>query len=123
MYEAVLSEDSTTVIEEYIEGKPLGQIAKAADKSSGEYYNNAVVTTEGIENAVPVAQGGKLIIDGKTTNASATISKVSSAYVDSVRAAREGTVLNVVDVQFPALGAIVNFYMPGVKEGDRITAA
>ena len=64
-----------------------------------------------------------MIIDGKTTNASATISKVSSAYVDSVRAAREGTVLNVVDVQFPALGAIVNFYMPGVKEGDRITAA
>ena len=55
VYEAVLSEDSTTVIEEYIEGKPLGQIAKAADKSSGEYYNNAVVTTEGIENAVPVA--------------------------------------------------------------------
>ncbi|MDE7247988.1 MAG: hypothetical protein K2N43_08885 [Lachnospiraceae bacterium] len=99
------------------------QIAKAADKSSGEYYNNAVVTTEGIENAVPVAQGGKLIIDGQTTNASATISKVSSVYVDSVRAAREGTVLNVVDVQFPALGAIVNFYMPGVKEGAGITAA
>lgn len=98
------------------------QDAKAAGKSADEYYNNAVVTTEGIENAVPVAQGGKLIIDGQTTNASATISKVSSVYVDSVRAAREGTVLNVVDVQFPALEAIVNFYMPGVKAGDNITA-
>ncbi len=99
------------------------QDAKAAGKSADEYYNNAVVTTEGIENAVPVAQGGKLIIDGQTTNASATISKVSSVYVDSVRAAREGTVLNVVDVQFPALEAVVNFYMPGVKAGDNITAA
>lgn len=99
------------------------QDAKSADKSSGEYYNNAVVTTEGIENAVPVAQGGKLVIDGKTTNASATISKVSSAYVDSIRSARKGTVLNVVDVQFPALEAVVNFYMPGVAAGDSITAA
>lgn len=99
------------------------QDAKAAGKSADEYYNNAVVTTEGIENAVPVAQGGKLIIDGQITNASATISKVSSVYVDSIRAAREGTVLNVVDVQFPALGAVVNFYMPGVKAGDNITAA
>lgn len=99
------------------------QDAKAADMSSGEYYNNAVVDTEGIENAVPVAQGGKLIIDGQETNASATISKVSSVYVDSVRAAKEGTLLNVVDVQFPASGAVVNFYMPGVAAGDSITAA
>lgn len=99
------------------------QDAKSADKSSGEYYNNAVVTTAGIENAVSVAQGGKLIIDGQTTNASATISKVSAAYVDSIRSARTGTVLNVVDVQFPALGAVVNFYMPGVAAGDSITAA
>lgn len=99
------------------------QAAQSAGKDAGEYYNNAVVTTEGIENAIPVAQGGNLIIDGQTTNASATISKVSSIYVDSVRAAREGTVLNVVDVQFPALGAVVNFYMPGVMAEDNITAA
>lgn len=99
------------------------QDAKSTDKEAGEYYNNAVVTTEGIENAVPVAQGGKLVIDGKTTNASATISKVSSTYVDSIRSARKGTVLNVVDVQFPALEAVVNFYMPGVAAGDSITAA
>lgn len=98
------------------------QDAQSADKDAGEYYNNAVVTTEGIENAIPVSQGGKLIIDGQTTNASATITKVSSAYVDSVRAAREGTVLNVVKVQFPAKEAIINFYMPGVAAGDSITA-
>lgn len=99
------------------------QDAKAAGKDAAEYYNNAVVTTSGIENAVPVAQGGKLIIDGQETNASATISKVSSIYVDSIRAAKEGTLLNVVDVQFPAKEAIVNFYMPGIAAGDAIAAA
>ncbi len=98
------------------------QAARAAGKSAAEYYNNAVVTTAGIENAVPVAQGGELVINGETTNAAASISKVSSAYVDSVRAAREGRLLNVVDVKFPAQEAIVNFYMPGVAVGSDIVA-
>ncbi len=98
------------------------QLAQAGHKTAGEYYNNAVVTTAGIENAVPVAQGGQLIIDGEVTNASATVSKVSSVYVDSVRAAREGRLLNVVDVRFPAHEAVVNFYMPGIEAGDTVTA-
>ena len=99
------------------------QEAQSAGKSAAEYYNNAVVTTGGIENAVPVAQGGQLIIDGEVTNASATVSKVSSVYVDSVRAAREGRLLNVVDVQFQANEAVINFYMPGVADGANIAAA
>ena len=98
------------------------QEAQSAGKSAAEYYNNAVVTTGGIDNAVPVAQGGQLIIDGEVTNASATVSKVSSVYVDSVRAAREGRLLNVVDVRFPAHEAVVNFYMPGIEAGDTVTA-
>lgn len=98
------------------------QYAQAARKNAGEYYNNAVVTTPGIENATPVAQGGKLVIDGKVTNATATISKVTVAYVDSVRAAQEGRVLNVVDVRYPAVEATINFYMPGVAEGANIVA-
>lgn len=98
------------------------QEAQSAGKSAAEYYNNAVVTTGGIENAVPVAQGGQLMIDGEVTNASATVSKVSSVYVDSVRAAREGRLLNVVDVRFPAHEAVVNFYMPGIEAGDTVTA-
>lgn len=99
------------------------QDAKAAGKSSDEYYNNAVTTTPGIENAVPVAQGGQLVIDGKTTNATATIEKVTSAYVDSIRAAREGTLLNVVQVSYPAAEAAITFYMPGVQAEDNIVAA
>ncbi len=99
------------------------QEAQAGGKSADEYYNNAVVNTEGIEDATPISQGGGLIINGEKTNVTATISKVSSFYVNSVRAAREGTVLNVVDVQFPAKEAVASFYMPGVAQGDAITAA
>lgn len=98
------------------------QLAKAADKSAGEYNNNAVVKTPGIENTTPVAQGGNLVIDGRVTGATAMISKVTAAFVDSACAVQDGTVLNVVDVQFPADEAVVNFYMPGVAEDAGITA-
>lgn len=95
----------------------VGDMYRAAEKgmSAGEFYNNVVTSTPGIENAITVGQGGNLIVDGKVTNMSATISKVTNrAYVDSVRIQQEGTVLNVVDVQYPAVEATVNFYTPGV---------
>lgn len=98
------------------------QYAKAANKSAGEYYNNAVLNTQGIADATPVAQGGNLVVNGQVTNMTASISKVSVSFVDSVRAAQEGTVLNVVDVQFPATEAVVNFYMPGITDGANIAA-
>ena len=98
------------------------QRAAAEHKSAGEYNNNAVVTTPGIEEAVPVAQGGNLVIDGQVTGATATISKVTSVYVDSVRASQAGTVLNVVDVDYPAAEATINFYMPGVAAGANVAA-
>lgn len=98
------------------------QSARAAGKSAGEYYNNAVTDTPGIENATPVAQGGSLIVDGKTTNMTASISKVTAAYVDSVSAVTDKKILNVVDVQFPVAEVTINFYMPGVAEGTVVTA-
>lgn len=108
--------------EEGFENAAQMQDAQAANKTVGEYYNNAVLDTQGIEDTTPVAQGGNLIVDGKATNMTASISKVSVAFVDSVRASREGTVLNVVDVQFPATEATINFYMPGVTDGANIAA-
>ncbi len=98
------------------------QIAAEKHMSAGEYYNNAVTETFGIEEATPVAQGGNLVVDGVVTNMTATISKVDVAFVDSVRAAQEGTVLNVVDVRFPAKAATINFYMPGVAADANIVA-
>lgn len=103
----------------------VGDMYRAAEKnmSAGEFYNNAVISTPGIENAVTVGQGGNLVVDGQVTNMSATISKVTNrAYVDSVRAQQEGRVLNVVDVSYPAVNATINFYMPGVTGEENIVA-
>lgn len=98
------------------------QEAQAANKTAGEYYNNAVLSTPGIAEATPVAQGGNLVVNGQMTNMTASISKVTGAYVASARAAQGGTILNVVDVQFPATAAVINFYMPGVADGVNIAA-
>lgn len=98
------------------------QFAAEKNMSAGEYYNNAVTETAGIEEATPVAQGGSLVVDGVVTNMTAMISKVDVAFVNSVRAAQEGTVLNVVDVRFPAKAATINFYMPGVAADANIVA-
>lgn len=103
----------------------VGDMFRAAEKgmSAGEFYNNAVVSTPGIENAMTVGQGGNLVVNGKVTNMSATISKVTNrAYVDSVRIEQEGTVLNVVDVSYPAVEATINFYTPGITDGMEIVA-
>lgn len=103
----------------------VGDMYMAAEKnmSAGEFYNNAVISTPGIENAITVGQGGNLVVDGQVTNMSATISKVTNrAYVDSVRTQQEGRVLNVVDVSYPAVNATINFYMPGVTGEENIVA-
>lgn len=103
----------------------VGDMYRAAENnmSAGEFYNNAVVSTPGIENAVTVGQGGNLIVDGQVTNMSATITKVTNrAYVDSVRIEQEGRVLNVVDVSYPAVNATINFYMPGITGEEDIVA-
>lgn len=103
----------------------VGDMYRAAEKSmsAGEFYNNAVVSTPGIENAMTVGQGGNLIVDGQVTNMSASISKVTNrAYVDSVRIEQEGTVLNVVDVSYPAVDATINFYTPGITGEEDIVA-
>ena len=82
-----------------------------------------MTSTPGIENAITVGQGGNLVVNGVQTNMSATISKVTNrAYVDSVRVEQEGTVLNVVDVQYPAVEATINFYMPSVTDEMEIVA-
>ena len=76
--------------------------AKEANKSAGEYYNNAVTDTPGIENAIPVAQGGNLVVDGVVTGMTATISKVDGVSLDEISRVQPGRILNVVSVSFPA---------------------
>ena len=99
---------------------------RAAEKnmSAGEYYNNVVISTPGIENAVTVGQGGNLVVNGVVTNMTAMISKVTNrAYVDSVRVNEpKGRLLNVVQVSYPAFDATINFYMPSVTAEMDIVA-
>lgn len=97
--------------------------AREDGMSAGEFYNNVVTSTPGIENTVTVGQGGNLVVDGQVTHMAATIKKVTNrAYVDSIRAAQAGTVLNVVEVSYPVKVATVNFYMPGITGTENIAA-
>lgn len=119
--EAVLLEGEAK--DEGFENGAQMQAAREESKSVGEFYNNAVLDTPGIENAVTVAQDGNLVVDGQVTNMTANISKVMNrAYVDSVRATQTGTVLNVVDVSYPAVNATINFYMPSITGTENIVA-
>lgn len=100
----------------------------AADRgmSSGEYYNNAVVETEGVTDAVPVGQGGKIMINGVATNLTATLSKVTKDIVSEAVGQAEalgGTVLNVLKVDFPGANynvATIDFFLKGLEEGKNI---
>ncbi len=91
--------------------------AVAENKSVGEYMNNAVTEVPGLENATPVGQGGKVMIDGVLTNNTFSVQKPLLAHVKSAQsAALGGDILNVVDVKGAVSfeTATVNFYMPGV---------
>ena len=99
-------------------------VATYRNMSAFEYYNNMIINTPGIEEATPVGQGGKLIIDGKESGITVTLDKVTPAFVDSVRTQTDGTVLNVVKIGLPlgdGVGVVTtNFYMPGIAAGDEI---
>lgn len=99
--------------------------ASESGKSVGEFFNNAVTEMPGLENTSPVAQGGGVIIDGKPSNQSFSVSKPISAQVDSAKAqaaALNGTILNVVEVDGAVFfeNASVNFYMPGITGTESI---
>lgn len=104
------------------------QAAAQSGLSAGEYYNNAVSSAPGLTNALPVGQGGKILINGVPSNLTATLSKVGSGIADSAEgqaALLGGKLLNVVGVKFPAANfnaATVNFYVKGLAEGTRIAA-
>lgn len=101
------------------------QGAEEEGKSIGEYLNNLVITVPGLDEAVPVGQGGGVIIDGETTGATISIQKPLLAHVDSAKSMAStigGKVLNVVSVKTSAVfgTATVNFYMPGVTADQNI---
>lgn len=100
----------------------------AADRglSAGEYYNNAVVSTPGVAKATPIAQGGKIVINGVVTNLTATLSKVNKNVASTANAQAEalgGSLLNVLKVDFPGAKynvATINFYLKGLEAGKKV---
>ena len=100
--------------------------AQEAGMSIGEYMNNAIAEVPGIPDATPVCQGGHVIINGAPSNFTFALSKPNAAAIASAQAqaaALGGRVLNVVSVKAPISGfgtARVNYYMPGVRAGQKI---
>ncbi len=94
-------------------------------KSVTEYISNSVVEVPGLDEVTPVGQGGKVVLDGQSSNVSFSVMKPLSAHVNAAKsqaAALGGSVLNVVNIQANvSFGtASVNFYLPGVKTGANI---
>ncbi|MCM1175486.1 MAG: hypothetical protein NC341_10605 [Blautia sp.] len=99
--------------------------AEGEGKTIGEYISNSVVEVPGLDEVTPVGQGGKIVLDGKASNVNFAVQKPLPAHVTAAKAQAAslgGSVLNVVNIQANvSFGkASVNFYMPGVKAGQKI---
>ncbi|MDE6214031.1 MAG: hypothetical protein K2M70_11230 [Lachnospiraceae bacterium] len=104
----------------------VAQAAAAEGKSVGEYLNNALVTIPGLDNAVPIGQGGHVIINGAPSNQVFSLLKPALTDVSSAKtfaASLGGSVLTVTRVKASVSGfrtAQVNFYMKGIRTGQNI---
>lgn len=97
------------------------------DKMIDEYMNNAVTGIWAMDEVVPVAQGGKVVVDGVESNMTFSVLKPELSRVYSAKdfaATLGGSVLNVVKVGVPAnlkwATANVNFYTPGIVAGQNV---
>lgn len=104
-------------------------VAKAAadeNKTVGEYMNNAVTEVPGLDEVVPLGQGGHVIINGVPSNQTFSVLKPVRKDVDSAKTHASGLggkVLNVAQIKASVSGfktATVNFYLKGIKAGQNI---
>lgn len=102
------------------------EAAAGENKTVGEYMNNAVTAVPGLEEVVPLGQGGHVIINGVPSNQTFSVLKPVRKEVDSAKSHAEslsGKVLNVAQVKASVTGfntAQVNFYLKGIKTGQNI---
>lgn len=96
------------------------QAAAAEGKTVGEYMNNVVVEVPGLENAVPIGQGGHVMINGAPSNQVFSLFRPTQGQVSSAKTFAEalgGRLLTVVRVKASVNGfqtARVNFYLEGI---------
>lgn len=120
------SAGSASPVEASVVPADIVAAAAAEGKTVGEYMNNAVVTVPGLDYAVPVGQGGHVIINGAPSNQVFSVLKPALANVYTAKAyaaALGGRVLSVVRINANITGfqtARVNFYMKGVWPGQNI---
>lgn len=102
------------------------EAAAGENKTVGEYMNNAVTAVPGLEEVVPLGQGGHVIINGIPSNQTFSVLKPVRKEVDSAKSHAEslsGKVLNVAQIKASVTGfntAQVNFYLKGIKTGQNI---
>lgn len=94
-------------------------------KTIGEYMADAITDIWAMDSVCPVAQGGKVILDGVVSNVTFPVQKPELSRVYSAKdyaATVGGTVLNVVkiDTHVGFGTANVNFYMPGITGSENI---
>ena len=120
---------STTSTTNTVDGIPAAVVAAAAaaNMTVGEYRNNTVVETPGLDKAdtLPVGQGGHVIINGAATNVTFTCVKQNQATVEEAKKLAGDLgykVFNVLGVKGPGKFkvATVNFYVKGLKAGKNV---
>lgn len=107
---------------------PQGVAKAAADenKTVGEYMNNAVTKVPGLDEVLPLGQGGHVIINGVPSNQTFSVLKPERQEVDSAKkhaSSLSGKVLNVAKIKASVSKfntAQVNFYLKGIKAGQNI---
>ena len=104
-------------------------VAKAAadeNKTVGEYMNNAVTEVPGLDEVLPLGQGGHVIINGVPSNQTFSVLKPARNEVDSAKkhaSSLSGKVLNVAQIKASINSfktAQVNFYLKGIKNGQNV---
>ena len=127
----VMAKETGATVATYIDsasnvGKPSITVAAIDEgKVVGEYAANAIEDIWGSEEVVPVAQGGKVVIDGEETNVTLNLGKPELSRVNSAReyaASINSKVLNAVKIKTHVAFEVanVNFYMPGITGTENI---
>lgn len=127
----VMAKDVGAPVADYLEessdvGEPsITAAAIAEDKLVGEYMANAVTGIWAMDQVIPVAQGGNVILDGQQTNVTFPVQKPELSRVYSAKdyaVSLGGNVLNVVKIETHISFGVanVNFYMPGITGAENI---
>lgn len=93
--------------------------AASENMSVAEYVNNTIMSTPGVENAVPMGVPTGTIINGVKTNYSIVLKKVSKEV--ALEAAQFGKVLNVLGIKNKPYGTVqITIYSPKIEAGQKI---